>query len=634
MADSAPTSRTSSEFPFVVDGHSYTSTLTALNGKSFASVDSYSDFLTTTFSGEVPRTKVRTARPSPVWKYMHKLDVPQVNRRKKMCEYVCTVCVDDGATAWEDSLIAMFGNQSSNGATHLRSRHKDLSLLEKRHPVSGRPPSKKPAKRQSVPSPSLSSSTVDDDDSSTSSKPPASTSTTPTTKKRKTTTSTTTKKHTVKHTVISSQATTETVAIYTISTECPALDEADLLATLVHPIAPTTFMDDFYQKKALAVHAPASRFNQLVHEGLDGLDDLGMGFTATSVHGETQGEIELFCAKQGHVTDWHFDFMENFTVQVAGTKTWKLQPGNVAYPVRGCTPHYKTQEVVEQQLKVHRLADPSFQYHPTFDNVSEVTLSPGSVLYFPAGMWHRVECTEDSISMNLSMFPTPHADVVVDALRQVLLQSDKWRRGVSYQTPADARAYMADLLVDLKAQIGKLSAADILPERLLLRGRGGGNAGDEDESDEEEKVPSHVLQLDDPFLLQDSAIDFEPTTLVTLNPLANLMHHADIPSIHHNTGFSPDDLVYILNVGFGHSSYMSSLRLEFQCSTLQASLIDVILEAQTQATQFSLQTLLALSKELEESPKKKSEMRELQVVLHFLTHAGFLTVVHDNVKAP
>ncbi|RHZ00363.1 hypothetical protein DYB31_015332, partial [Aphanomyces astaci] len=158
MADSAPTSRTSSEFPFVVDGHSYTSTLTALNGKSFASVDSYSDFLTTTFSGEVPRTKVRTARPSPVWKYMHKLDVPQVNRRKKMCEYVCTVCVDDGATAWEDSLIAMFGNQSSNGATHLRSRHKDLSLLEKRHPVSGRPPSKKPAKRQSVPSPSLSSS--------------------------------------------------------------------------------------------------------------------------------------------------------------------------------------------------------------------------------------------------------------------------------------------------------------------------------------------------------------------------------------------------------------------------------------------------------------------------------------------
>ncbi|RHY89979.1 hypothetical protein DYB35_004561 [Aphanomyces astaci] len=621
MADSVPTSRTSSEFPFVVDGHSYTSTLTALNGKSFASVDSYSDFLTTTFSGEVPRTKVRTARPSPVWKYMHKLDVPQVNRRKKMCEYVCTVCVDDGATAWEDSLIAMFGNQSSNGATHLRSRHKDLSLLEKRHPVSGRPPSKKPAKRQSVPSPSLSSSTVDDDESSTSSKPPASTSTTPTTKKRKTTTSTTTKKHTVKHTVISSQATTETVAIYTISTECPALDEADLLATLVHPIAPTT---------ATLIPALAK--------------DLGMGFTATSVHGETQGEIELFCAKQGHVTDWfsdsiacvrrHFDFMENFTVQVAGTKTWKLQPGNVAYPVRGCTPHYKTQEVVEQQLKVHRLADPSFQYHPTFDNVSEVTLSPGSVLYFPAGMWHRVECTEDSISMNLSMFPTPHADVVVDALRQVLLQSDKWRRGVSYQTPADARAYMADLLVDLKAQIGKLSAADILPERLLLRGRGGGNAGDEDESDEEEKVPSHVLQLDDPFLLQDSAIDFEPTTLVTLNPLANLMHHADIPSIHHNTGFSPDDLVYILNVGFGHASYMSSLRLEFQCSTLQASLIDVILEAQTQGTQFSLQSLLALSKELEESPKKKSEMRELQVVLHFLTHAGFLTVVHDNVKAP
>lgn len=32
--------------------------------------------------------------------------------------------------------------------------------------------------------------------------------------------------------------------------------------------------------------------------------------------GALKGEIETFISRKGHVTDWHFDFMENFTVQV------------------------------------------------------------------------------------------------------------------------------------------------------------------------------------------------------------------------------------------------------------------------------------------------------------------------------
>lgn len=36
-----------------------------------------------------------------------------------------------------------------------------------------------------------------------------------------------------------------------------------------------------------------------------------------------------------------------------------------------------------------------------FDDAEEVTLRPGSVLYVPAGMWHRVQCAEDSVSINI-----------------------------------------------------------------------------------------------------------------------------------------------------------------------------------------------------------------------------------------
>ncbi|ETW00965.1 hypothetical protein H310_06610 [Aphanomyces invadans] len=695
-------------FKFSVDGHSYSSTLNTLDRRSFASHEAYSEFLTETFHGDVPQTKYRSGRSSPVWKYLHKLDVPQVNRRKKVCEYVCVLCADDGTTPWEDCLIAMYGNRSSNGATHLQSRHKDLLLTEDRQPADTTPstitttagPVKKQTKRQygqllSPPTPPRRDAF-------------------PIAKKRKSSPQTTTKKAPMAPETTSS----DSLTVHKMTSQCPALDETNLLASLVYPLSPNSFMDGFYQKKALAIHAPSDRFEQLIHQGLEDLDikqlltttsseelqawvqtkrggeddddgkiesvkvesveaaailhaaghslyfrgspelsatlipalakDLGFGFTATSIHGESQGEIEIFCAKAGHVTDWHFDFMENFSVQVAGKKKWKLQPSSVPYPVRGCTPHYKTQEVVEQQLKIHRLTDPAFDYHPTFDNVSEVTLEPGSVLYFPAGMWHRVECTEDSITMNLSMFPTPHADIVVDALRHVLLQSDRWRRGVSYDTPDAARAYMTDLLNDLKDQIGKLTAADILPERLLIHGRGisgddddsddGDDEDDDDDGDEKEertkdgaegKLTKRVLRLDDPALLEDSAIAFRQTTRVKLNPLASVMHHADIPSIHYDTGYAADDLVYILNVGFGHTSYMSSLRLEFQCSPLQAKLIDMIVQAPS-ATPFSLRTMLDASKELAALSKKKSETRELLVALHFLAHAGYLTVVVND----
>ena len=36
-----------------------------------------------------------------------------------------------------------------------------------------------------------------------------------------------------------------------------------------------------------------------------------------------RGEVEMFCARKGHVTAWHSDFQENFTVQLRGRKRWR-----------------------------------------------------------------------------------------------------------------------------------------------------------------------------------------------------------------------------------------------------------------------------------------------------------------------
>jgi hypothetical protein len=51
------------------------------------------------------------------------------------------------------------------------------------------------------------------------------------------------------------------------------------------------------------------------------VSDLGMNFAGHFPTGDVQGEIEIFASRKGHLTNWHTDFMENFTVQLKGRYT-------------------------------------------------------------------------------------------------------------------------------------------------------------------------------------------------------------------------------------------------------------------------------------------------------------------------
>ena len=50
-----------------------------------------------------------------------------------------------------------------------------------------------------------------------------------------------------------------------------------------------------------------------------------------------------------------------------------------------------------------------------WEDAALVTLHPGDVLYTPAGMWHRVECVDDSVSINVSLMGATWADLIADA---------------------------------------------------------------------------------------------------------------------------------------------------------------------------------------------------------------------------
>lgn len=181
-----------------------------------------------------------------------------------------------------------------------------------------------------------------------------------------------------------------------------------------------------------------------------------------------RGEVEVFAGTKSHTTQWHYDFQENFTIQLSGRKTWKLQQGIAAtrYPTRACTPQYAAPDVVESQLKAVRTEKTTtFQFgNPcavgTTANakgeVGEVTLGPGDFLYVPAGMWHHVTTIEPGVSINVSLMATNYASVTCQALQHLLLQcSDEGWRETIHQG-SNGNGHDGDVVQKLQGLLEKL----------------------------------------------------------------------------------------------------------------------------------------------------------------------------------
>ena len=191
-----------------------------------------------------------------------------------------------------------------------------------------------------------------------------------------------------------------------------------------------------------------------------------------------RGEVETFMSTNGHVTDWHYDFQENFTIQLSGVKRWSLMQGTIDDPLRGCTPHYDSPEAVESQLKSAYLYDRKFVFgkpNPPLTargEVETVLVKPGDVLYFPAGMWHKVETVEPGVSINVSLMATNYANAVSQAIYHYLYRDPRFRQPIINNETTSAPNHLQTILKDLPGLIQQLckkdgeGAQDILPPVL------------------------------------------------------------------------------------------------------------------------------------------------------------------------
>ena len=117
------------------------------------------------------------------------------------------------------------------------------------------------------------------------------------------------------------------------------------------------------------------------------------------------GDVEIFAVKTRHVTPWHFDGQDNFTIQARGIKKWTvipLQSKGIQNPLINYHPSSSNRASCRRNFYLHQAYEKCKAkelYPPTEEEEKKYGVSfvmkPGSILYLPAGMWHKVEAFDD-----------------------------------------------------------------------------------------------------------------------------------------------------------------------------------------------------------------------------------------------
>jgi hypothetical protein len=165
-------------------------------------------------------------------------------------------------------------------------------------------------------------------------------------------------------------------------------------------------------------------------------------------------DVAAFLSPAGSGYGLHFDTTSMFVLQLAGTKRWHYAPTPaVARPLTNVIP-----DAAARAAGVHGFDESALL-------VQE--LSPGDVLYLPAGAWHHVKATSESLHVCLTLRPVNVLDLARDLLLDDLLADVRGRalpeRPGPHPTDADGRArteaHFAARLDGLRRALERLTPA-------------------------------------------------------------------------------------------------------------------------------------------------------------------------------
>lgn len=107
--------------------------------------------------------------------------------------------------------------------------------------------------------------------------------------------------------------------------------------------------------------------------------------------------IRFWVGAQGVKTCLHYDFRNNFFIQLEGTKRFVLYN---PFETKNLYPYPQdTKAFYVSQVKIE---SPDIKAHPRFRRTRayDITVGPGDILFLPPGWWHKVYTLENSISVN------------------------------------------------------------------------------------------------------------------------------------------------------------------------------------------------------------------------------------------
>jgi len=206
-------------------------------------------------------------------------------------------------------------------------------------------------------------------------------------------------------------------------------------------------------------------------------------FLADAAPGLRRLEVELgvapgsarasvFASPQADGLSEHFDAQDLFSIQLKGTKRFRIAPvRELPYPCgTQFVPSTEPFDFMYPQVR-DGFPDAASAEFTTVD------MQPGSVLFVPRGTWHATESGGDSLSVSIGLYLPSAADCVLEQLQLLLVQDPEWRRplygGWGHGAARDeAAAKLSTLLGRLPQDCASLRVEDLLrglqsPEQRL-----------------------------------------------------------------------------------------------------------------------------------------------------------------------
>jgi hypothetical protein len=175
----------------------------------------------------------------------------------------------------------------------------------------------------------------------------------------------------------------------------------------------------------------------------------------------------VFCSPLVDGLSVHFDAQDLFSIQLKGTKRFRIAPvRELRYPCgTQFVPDTEPFDFLYPQV-------PGGFPDPASADFATVEMQPGSVLFLPRGTWHATESGGDSLSVSIGLYLPSAADCVLEQLQLLLVQNPEWRRplygGWGDGAARDAAAaHLSRLLARLPQDGAALRVEDVLAGLLL-----------------------------------------------------------------------------------------------------------------------------------------------------------------------